>query len=101
MSKEEALRLLRLGTATERLEAARRLAVDVGPEDLQRLENARQREPDSFVAAALDHAIQSAMQSLPEKPVAAEPSDGDLARDDHYARGFEEATLMVVHELGT
>jgi signal transduction histidine kinase len=102
MSKEEAFRLLRIGTAAERREAARQLTSDVGPEDLQRLQNARQREADSFVSAALEDTIKAAMRSLPDPPdLAAEPLDADLARDEHYARGFEEATLMVVHELGT
>jgi signal transduction histidine kinase len=102
MNKDEALRLLRLGTASERLEAARALVHQATPQDIQRLRNARQREPDSYVLVALDSAITAATRSLPEPPEdEQDPVDKELVRDEDYARGFEQATLMVVHELGT
>jgi signal transduction histidine kinase len=102
MTRDEALQALRRGSASERLEAARVLAEIATPADLRRLVSARQREVDHYVTVALDDAIRRASQQSASTPATDEaPIDESLLRSEEYARGFKEALLMVVHELGT
>jgi len=102
MTKTEALRLLRLGTASERLEAARYLSETASPGDLRRLTTARQREVDHYVTVALDEAIRLASRATAsELPQGEEAVDEAQLLGDEYARGYREAMLTVVHELST
>jgi signal transduction histidine kinase len=102
MKRADALRMLRLGTASERLEAARFLALHAKPSDLKRLQSASQREADYYVGVALNEAIKVISNTLVESPLPDEEElDEALVRVDEYARGYREATLMVVHELST
>lgn len=99
MDRAEALRLVRLGTASERLAAARSLLDQAVAEDEPALVRAREREPDSYVLVALDAAIgQFSREEPPESP-GPSPLDGDRARDDAYARATEDVTRTIVHEL--
>lgn len=102
MTRDEALQALRLGSASERLEAARVLAETAVPADLRRLTSARLREVDHYVTVALDAAIRRASLQTTATPTPEDtPIDESLLRSEEYSRGFKEALLMVVHELGT
>lgn len=103
MSREEALRLLRVGSATERGDAARALGALATAEDLATLRLARNRELDHYVRSALDDAIVRARERVSdagEEPPAVE-SEPEIAqtRSDIYAQALQETSYRIVHEL--
>jgi signal transduction histidine kinase len=100
MTREEALQALRTGSVAERRQAARLLAELALPGDARALENARAREPDTYVSVTLaDVLAQLAGANSQAESVAESVMDDQRLAADAEARAVERTTAMLVHEL--
>jgi signal transduction histidine kinase len=100
--QSEALRQLRLGTAAERLAAARLLAEIGTPTELSALRGIRRRELDHYVQLGIDEAIEASRGRTPRVVVHAEPDDHleDGPWDDAiYSQALRAVTISFAHEL--
>jgi signal transduction histidine kinase len=105
VTREEALRVLRVGSAGERREAARTLAQLATSDDIATLQQARHRELDHYVRTALDDALALTGERVAEdrtETLAAErASQTEIAqtRSEIQAQALQETTYRIVHEL--
>jgi signal transduction histidine kinase len=100
---EEALRLLRVGTATERLGAARLLLGEATATETPALEAIRRRELDRYVQQAVDEAIRASRDRPPRVPPQQDSYDDSLDElpwdDATYSQALRAATTSLGHEL--
>jgi signal transduction histidine kinase len=100
---ETALRQLRVGRSSERLEAARLLSLHATQAELEDLERARARELDHYVSQAIGAAIARAKLRPRRQPELATESDYTLEEqlwdDALQARALRATTTSLVHEL--
>jgi len=101
---DDALRALRLGSASERIAAARLVAGTATKANVSELDRIRRRELDHYVQQAIDEAIMAART----RPAAVPRPDGppwevaDAATqldEEMYALALGATTKSFVHEL--
>jgi signal transduction histidine kinase len=91
----EALHLLRVGSADERLSAARLLREWATPSDVDQLRRARRRELDHYVRIAIDDALAAASSRQARVARRRSPITEPIAPPD----ALETATATVLHEI--
>lgn len=103
MTRNEAFNLLKSSSPHERLQAARFLARDATPNDLQVLKHARQSENVSYVKRSLDTAIARA-SNLPTMPQSDPPDEitvPEEIRRQIMNQAVETVTGSLLHEIAS
>lgn len=102
MNRSEALDKLNVGSPYDRLRAARELSKLALPEDLPSLEQALERENDSWTRLALQQAVATVTQSS----TAASDSSGDGVTEESskfnhesFSIAVEHTTRILLHEI--
>jgi signal transduction histidine kinase len=96
---QEIWNVLSSGGSHDRLRAAREVALNAGPEDREKIVAALSGESVSWVRHALSDGLIRASGGMPPLPVETTPWDDSEPEDGAYARGLEDATRSILHEI--